>query len=227
MIKLIKGWLGEKASTLGMWLGLDRDIYRRIDSLIVPASDGTTQVDHVVVSLFGVFVIETKAMKGWIFGSESDRQWTQMIFGEEYRFQNPLHQNLRHIRCLSDFLRLDRGTFHSVIWFIGDCEFKTALPDNVLRDGLCSYLRSFDQELLSPRQVEEAEAALRELKASPPASRREHLRSLEERHEGNGICPRCGAGMVRRTARSGPNEGRSFLGCSGYPACRYIVNLRD
>jgi restriction system protein len=28
------------------------------------------QIDHVVVSPYGVFVIETKAMDGWIFGSE-------------------------------------------------------------------------------------------------------------------------------------------------------------
>ncbi|WP_339385147.1 nuclease-related domain-containing protein, partial [Vibrio paracholerae] len=39
--------------------------------------DGTTQIDHIVVSKFGVFVIETKYMKGWIFGSKDQKQWTQ------------------------------------------------------------------------------------------------------------------------------------------------------
>ncbi len=52
-----------------------------------------TQLDHVVVSRFGVFVIETKNYRGWIFGSEKQPQWTQQIYRQKNRFQNPLHQN--------------------------------------------------------------------------------------------------------------------------------------
>ena len=33
---------------------------------------GTTQVDHILVSRFGVFVIETKDYSGWIFANESE-----------------------------------------------------------------------------------------------------------------------------------------------------------
>lgn len=35
-------------------------------------------------------------------------------------------------------------------------------------------------------------------------------------------CPRCGSALVQRVAKQGPNAGRAFLGCSTYPACRYI-----
>ncbi|MBT9611896.1 MAG: DUF2034 domain-containing protein [Burkholderiales bacterium] len=38
-------------------------------------------------------------------------------------------------------------------------------------------------------------------------------------------CPKCGASMVRRTAKQGENMGRSFWGCSKYPACRGIVPI--
>jgi restriction system protein len=67
--KTVKGWIGEKVTSAGMWAFLDKDIYRRIDDVIVPASNGTTQIDHVIVSVYGIFVIETKNIKGWIFGS--------------------------------------------------------------------------------------------------------------------------------------------------------------
>ena len=35
--------------------------------------DGTTQIDHIFVSHYGVFVVETKNTSGWIFGNERDR----------------------------------------------------------------------------------------------------------------------------------------------------------
>lgn len=38
-------------------------------------------------------------------------------------------------------------------------------------------------------------------------------------------CPKCGAGMVQRTAKSGANAGNSFWGCPNYPQCRGIVNI--
>lgn len=33
-------------------------------------------------------------------------------------------------------------------------------------------------------------------------------------------CPRCGKSMVQRMARSGPQAGGAFWGCSAYPACK-------
>jgi Nuclease-related domain len=64
MRELIKGWLGEKMTALGVWLKLDPEVYRRIHNVILPARNGTTQIDHVVVSIYGLFVIETKNMDG-------------------------------------------------------------------------------------------------------------------------------------------------------------------
>ena len=53
------------------------------------------------VSVFGVFVVETKNMGGWIFGSERNREWTQVFpNAEKYKFQNPLRQNYRLEFCI-------------------------------------------------------------------------------------------------------------------------------
>ena len=75
MFSIFKGWFGEKLTTFGLWLGLDDNIYRRIHDIILPSKNGTTQVDHVLISAFGIFVIETKNMKGWIFGGQNDSTW--------------------------------------------------------------------------------------------------------------------------------------------------------
>ena len=75
-----KGWLGEKMTAFGMVLSLDKSIYKRFHNLIINAPDGTTQIDHVVVSPYGIFVLETKNMKGWIFGSERDANWMRPVY---------------------------------------------------------------------------------------------------------------------------------------------------
>lgn len=41
------------------------------------------------------------------------------------------------------------------------------------------------------------------------------------------LCPRCGAPMVRRKAGKGQNAGKEFYGCSKFPKCRGIVNIKS
>ena len=122
-------------------------------SVIVPARNGTTQIDHVVVSPYGIFVVETKNYKGWIFGSADQAQWTQSIYGKKNRFQNPLRQNYRHIKCLSDYLDLPEDRFHSVVFFIGDCKLKTDLPANVMTSGLSGYIKRQTSPILDQHQL--------------------------------------------------------------------------
>lgn len=220
MFNVLKGWFGEKLTTFGMWLRLDENAYRRIDDIILPSKNGTTQMDHVLVSVFGIFVIETKNMQGWIFGGEKDITWCQSIYGHKNRFQNPLHQNYRHIKCLAEFLSLEIQSFHSIVFFIGECEFKTSMPPNVLCSGLGSYINSFTTPMLTRQQVTDIEDKLRALKATSGLTKSDHLASLNQRHASTDVCPKCGGRMVARATK---NSGKQFLGCSNFPKCRHIV----
>ncbi len=217
---ILKGWFGEKLTQFGMWAGLDSDVYRRIHDVVLPSQGGTTQIDHILVSIYGIFVIETKNMKGWIFGDERSPRWTQMVFRKKSQFQNPLHQNYRHVKALSEFLDFPEAFFHSVVFFIGDCKFKTPMPPNVLCRGIIPYIRDFRDQLLSTQEVEGILARLSQARDEPIVTRKTHVAGLRERHGGD-ACPKCGAALIRRTACRGANAGRSFFGCSGYPKCRY------
>lgn len=101
MLSLFKGWFGEKQTQFDMWLKLGEE-YTRFHDVIVPTQNGSTQIDHLLISRFGIFVIETKNINGWIFGNEQSRQWTQSLYGKKYKFQNPLHQNYRHTKALAN-----------------------------------------------------------------------------------------------------------------------------
>ncbi len=220
MFAMIKGWFGEKATQFGMWMGLDAKVYRRVHDLVLPSQGGTTQIDHVLVSVYGIFVVETKNMKGWIFGDERSPQWTQSIFGNKSQFQNPLRQNFRHVKALAEFLGLPDDVLRSVVFFIGDCDFKTPMPPNVLSRGLCSHIQSFREQVFSPQEADNILARLSHAKAAPVANHSLHVAGLRERHGGN-ACPKCGGNLMLRTARKGANAGGSFFSCSGFPKCRY------
>src|SRR5437870_2475422 len=56
--------------------------YRVLNDLLLSSNGSlaSTQIDHVVVSNYGIFCIETKAYSGWIFGNARDEYWTQVIY---------------------------------------------------------------------------------------------------------------------------------------------------
>jgi restriction system protein len=223
---IVKGWFGEAQGALAKHLLLNKDIYTSLHNITIPTSNGTTQIDHVVVSKYGIFVIETKNMKGWIFGDEKSPQWTQNLFGRKFRFQNPLHQNYRHIRALAEFLKLDDTNFHSVVMFWGDAQFKTDMPENVLTAGYTSYIKRKQKVLFSDDDVRSIVSVI-QAGALPKtwATRTAHVESLKARHSSTTTCPKCSSELVLRTAKSGANAGKQFYGCSRFPACRYVRNV--
>jgi len=125
--------------------------YHLLNNLTVLTGDGTTQIDHVLVSRVGVFVIETKHYKGWIFGDAKSPTWTQVLFRQKFRFQNPLRQNYKHLKAVQEILDfLPPGYVHSVVVFTGNAEFKTVRPEGVCTlEGLVPYLQSFAEEVIS------------------------------------------------------------------------------
>ncbi len=64
----------------------------------------TTQIDHIVVSVYGIFVIETKNYSGKIYGHEKSEKWQQYLGNQKYYFMNPLRQNYAHTKALSELL---------------------------------------------------------------------------------------------------------------------------
>lgn len=182
---LVKGWWGELQVTRFGLRRLDPAVYRVFDDLYLPRPDGkgTTQIDHVVVSPFGVFVIETKNYQGWIFGSARQAQWTQQIYRVKSRFQNPLHQNHLHVKALMSLLGLPAESFHSLVMFIGDTTFKTPMPDNVINRGLISWIRAKHAVLLESAPFERASRLLHELQTTTNRrkAKRAHLAQMNLR----------------------------------------------
>lgn len=224
-----KGLIGEAFVKLIAKLRLPENVYHRLHNVTLPSPDGTTQIDHIFVSRFGVFVVETKNMKGWIFGGESQAQWTQKIFKKSFKFQNPLRQNYKHVKAVEALLDLPPESIHSVVVFAGDSTFKSAMPANVTAGGgYIRYITSFSEPVLSAAQVKQAVSRIESGRLEPNRkTHRQHVQQLKARADQSATrkCPKCGGSMVLRQTKRGAHAGREFWGCSGYPECRMMQNV--
>ena len=223
-----KGLVGEWLVRFAAWIRLDKSEYRALHDVTLPTLDGTTQIDHVFVSRYGIFVVETKNYTGWIFGGEHQATWTQKIFRTTNKFQNPLRQNYKHLKALELLLNVPAATLHSVIVFVGGGTFKTPMPPNVTyAGGYIRYIKSFKELVFSAAEIDEIIEAISDGRLKPGlATNLGHVRHLEGLKDKDAprLCPRCGSLMVLREAKNGANAGKSFWGCSQFPKCRSIHN---
>ncbi|PHR85677.1 MAG: nuclease [Colwellia sp.] len=230
-----KGLLGEWQVNLLIKFFLEKNDYHLIKNVTLPTDDGTTQIDHIIVSKYGIFVVETKNMKGWIFGSANQKQWTQQIFKHKSKFQNPLHQNYKHVKTLEALLPIESNTksncVFSVIIFIGDSTFKTKMPENVtFACGGIEYIKSKTDLVFNIKEVisiiEQIESGRLERSFKTNRQHVKHVKEIVKEKSKTKACSKCGAGMVLRKASKGKNAGNEFWGCSAFPKCKFVVNLK-
>ena len=224
-----KGYLGELFVRFMLRVRLDKATYFSLHNVTLATPDGSTQIDHVIVSRFGIFAIETKNMQGWIFGSERQAEWTQKIYNRSFKFQNPLRQNYKHTKALEATLQVPPQSIHSVIVFVGDSTFKNEMPASVTHGAECvRFIRSFKTRLFSDTQVQDLRKQLKTGRLPPNrATHVAHVQQLKARHapENQRKCPACGSALALRTAKSGANAGKQFFGCSTFPKCKIVQEV--
>ena len=160
--------------------------YHLIDDITLPMKDGTTQIDHVLVSRKGIFVIETKHYRGWIFGDEKSRTWTQTFNARsKFSFQNPLHQNALHINeCIKTLGDLPKHLFRSVVVFTGDGVLKNGESERVkYLQQLEPHINGFNLDVISQDDVFKAIGKLEVFrKERSEQTDKEHVAYLKRKH---------------------------------------------
>ena len=222
-----KGEAGEKrvAKILSK---LPQEEYKIINNLLVSYKGKTTQIDHVVISEYRIFVIETKHYQGWIYGDANSEYWTQNIYGNKYELWNPIRQNQGHIRVLHRMLTDIRpGVFISIVTFSRQASLDIRNCENVIYwDELKDLIRSYQRKLISTEQAQNAYETLLAANINSKENQQQHVhqvrQQISKREEtiANGRCPRCGGELMLRKGTYG-----LFYGCSNYPRCRFTHNL--
>jgi hypothetical protein len=200
---------------------LPRREYHHFHNIVLPTTRGTTEVDHLIVSRFGVFVVELKDYSGWILGNANDPFWTAVHFRQQYRFQNPLHQNFGHLKAVEELLRVSQQALHGIVVFRGSFRFKTPVPPGVLLHRYRSWVASHRDIVLDDATVARMVTTLESRGERGWLAGRRHARSVRARYSSDTECPKCGGALRVRTARRGSNAGSQFLGCANYPQCKF------
>lgn len=164
-----KGWLGEKFVIRAALRKLDPPIYQHFHDLFLPRLDGQgiTRIGHVVVSAFGVLVIDARKYRGWITDTSGPDEWTQQVYHRSSQLRNPVAGNQLNLGALRAVLGLPANRFQPMVFFIGGAGFKTPIPENVLTRGLRPWILSHDKAILGPTARQRAVEKLTELSRSP------------------------------------------------------------
>lgn len=222
---VVKGYFGELF--VRMWLSrLDKEKYTVVNDIMIPTNDGgTTQIDHIVVSNFGIFVIETKNYKGWIFGNEHNKYWTQVIYRNKNKFYNPVLQNKGHVKALKNLLESKPDlNYIPIVVFTSRADFKKLEVEShvVYSMRLVRTIRKYTEATISSAELKEIVGIIQEANNTDKAARKEHINYVKEKSAAKiksepQLCPLCGSPLVKKKGKYG-----WFEGCSKYPECRYI-----
>ncbi|GAB1475215.1 hypothetical protein MASR2M70_00470 [Bacillota bacterium] len=206
---------------------LPDDQYIVLNDVILRTAKGSTQIDHVVVSIYGIFVIETKNYTGWISGSEFGEKWTKNMYGNKYDFYNPLRQNYAHMKALEEKLSINENNFIPIVAFSNRCTLKVNTQQPVIYiSHLLSEIDRYKDYKVGPDEIKGISERILALNTSSQDLRSGHTEIIREnvrednRKISQGICPKCSGQLVRRSGKYG-----SFYGCSNYPKCRYTKKI--
>lgn len=223
----IKGLIGE-LKIKGNLNQLDSGYFPLHNIIIQISNSKTVQIDHVVVSEYGIFVIETKNYKGWIFGNENAEYWKQIIFNNKYSIRNPVKQNWSHVYALKGILSdFSDVKYFPIVVFSGDAVLKSIesrVPVVYEYDLNHTIIKCSTEKYLSAENVKQIKDLLGTLQLTNKTLKKTHIKNIErnisDKHlkMQNLMCPKCNCGLVLRTGKYS-----KFYGCPNYPKCKFTM----
>lgn len=216
--------------------------YIILNDLVFKTDKGTTQIDHVVVSKYGIFAIETKNYRGEIYGDDNHQEWTQIIVTDvtyikkwwktytyvtKNHFYNPVKQSVGHALRIKEMLSaFPYVNIVPIVVFTGGTIMKAVKSCNYVinENHLLDVINKYKTTCLSNDDVESIIKILKENDVRETVSDKEHVKNLRTAAKvvnatiKSGICPKCGGLLIKRKGEFG-----TFYGCSNYPKCKFTV----
>lgn len=199
------------------------DVMLRIDGK-------TTQIDHIVFSKYGIFVIETKQMNTYLTGSENDKYWTVKAGKKKYYMYNPIFQNYGHKKTIEQVLGLNDDQVIDLVCISGAGNVKVK-TNKVVRVERIAERIMFEKGEKVKDYIRMAHM-INSLNIVDETERKMHIRAIKENIVNNNQelrkevvmnrCPRCGNELVVRKGKTG-----EFIGCLSFPKCRYTKVIKQ
>ena len=219
------------------------DEYHVMDDVMLKTTNGTTQIDHIVVSKYGIFAIETKNYRGEIYGNDNSQEWKQIIvtkvtypkkpwktytYVTKNQFYNPVKQAVGHMYRIKDNLKeWPYLKVIPIVVFTGNADIsKVSSQNHVIYDNsLLSTIQAYQTSYITDADVNDVVARLSSKNIRQIVDNKTHVHNVKEAKYktdsiiASGICPQYGGTLVRRNGKYG-----SFYGCSNYPKCKFTTH---
>ena len=177
----VSGEFGERQIAL-ILNSLPQEYYHTFNNIYLYRNGMTNQIDHVVISPYGIFVIETKNFKGWIYGSDNSEYWTENMYGKKYEFYNPIKQNYSHIRALQQLLKISINNFIPIVVFSEEAVLKCKTTENVIYSfELKKFIESFQKPILDISKVEKISEKLLNYNIDSEKIKEIHIKNVQQR----------------------------------------------
>lgn len=228
VVPRIKGAVGEYKVSLKL-SRLNRKNYIVLNDILLVYGNSTTQIDHIVISRSGIFVIETKNYKGWIHGHEKSEYWSQTFYKQKRKFRNPIKQNWVHVYALKSIISTYYShNYYPIVVFSGSGKLKnvtSTLPVVYTRKLLRTIRNNSKEDNLSYNEMKAIADKINRFNITGKKRRRKHNRKAgkksreTKKKEKLKICPRCSGKLILKKGKYG-----KFYGCSNFPKCRYTLD---
>lgn len=195
--------------------------YKIINDVMIRTLDGRThQIDHLVISKYGIFVIETKQYNGYLIGNDYDKKWKFKTYRKTYYINNPVHQNYGHIQALKEVLNIEEEKLIPIVCISSNAKLRINSNVVVRITKLLNKIKSYNNQMIY--NEEEIYNQINNLNILDKKERRKHIKNAKQikkikEIESTNKCPKCGGDLVERNGMYG-----KFIGCSNYPKCKFI-----
>ena len=203
--------------------------YLFLSDVMLEVDGKTTQIDHIVFSKYGIFVIETKQRNTYITGNEHDKYWIVKAGRKKHYMYNPIHQNYGHKKAIEQILGLDDKQVLDIVCVSGQANLRIKSNKVVRVERLVDRIL-FEKE----EKIEDYVSMAHRINAMNIVDknyRKQHIEDIKENINNNteelrkevvmNRCPRCGNELVIRKGKTG-----EFVGCLSFPKCRYTKEIK-
>ncbi len=219
-----KGEAGEEAVARHLEM-VDGDRYI-FNDIMINDNGKSRQIDHIAVTEYGVYVIETKNYSGKIYGKETSENWTQYLGSKKFKFKNPIHQNYGHTEIVKKVLKDTTNQIFPVVVFTTNCKLKVKITSPVIYHTEIEKFIMNNPKVLEKEKIEEIQKIIKENQIVNEETIQDHNYNVQKYIEyknkkaEDGICPRCGGSLIIKSGKYG-----QFYGCSNFPKCKYTKNV--
>ena len=181
--KNIIGWFGEHW-TKDELKKLPKDKYKVINNVFISINGNTHQIDHVIISQYGIFCIETKQWNGFIVGNKWDKKWTRIVGKNRYPCENPIRQNYGHVMSLCELLNIDESKIFNIVCIPSTAKLRIKHDGELVRyDTIVDKILSYKDIIID--NVDEIVDTINKNNITNKTIRKEHIENIKRNLDNN------------------------------------------